>query len=186
MAVAYQGGDIVTVQVDECNPEQTNVYSIHAHALASSPDGRTLAVGDTEGGIFILTFDTLRLLHRLDPLDEIVTGMIFSSNSLRLFDVRGNCCNAWEPSELVRETSMDDNSSDPEEYLVATPGSPSQAVRPYDESRAVPVISQAHDEKFFFCGREDGAITLHHLKTGEEVLELKLHSPTPGFQHRER
>lgn len=176
MAVAYQDGDIVTVQIDEWNPEQTNTYSLQARVLASSPDGRTLAAGDTEGGISLLTFDTLRLLHRLDPLDEIVTGMIFSSNSLRLLDVRGKYCNAWEPSSLVRKSSMDDNSSDPEEYLVATPESPYQPVRPYDHSRVVTVISQAHDDKFFFCGREDGAITIHHLKTGEEVLELKLHS----------
>lgn len=176
MAVAYQDGDIVTIQIDEWNPEQTNVYSLHARILASSPDGRTLAAGDTEGGISLLTFDTLRLLHRLDPLDEIVTGMIFSSNSLRLLDVRGKCCNAWEPSVLVRKSSMDDNSSDPEEYLVATPGSPSQAVRPFDDSRVVTVITQAHDDKFIFCGREDGGITIHHLKTGAVVLELKLHS----------
>lgn len=176
MAVAYQDGDIVTVQIDEWNPEQTNTYSLQARVLASSPDGRTLAAGDTEGGISLLTFDTLRLLHRLDPLDEIVTGLIFSSNSLRLLDVRGKYCNAWEPSALVRKSSMDDNSSDPEEYLVATPGSPSQSVRPYDDSKVVTVISPAYDDKFFFCGREDGAITIHHLKTGKEVLELKLHS----------
>ncbi|KAK7723043.1 hypothetical protein SLS63_009072 [Diaporthe eres] len=176
MAVAYQDGDIVTVQIDEWNPEQTNVYSLHARTLASSPDGRTLAAGDTEGGISLLTFDTLRLLHRLDPLDEIVTGMIFSSNSLRVLDVRGKSCNAWEPTVLVRKSSMDDNSSDPEEYLVATPGSPSQAVRPFDDSRVVTVITQTHNEKFFLCGREDGAITIHHLKTGEVVLELKLHA----------
>lgn len=176
MAVAYQDGDIVTVQIDEWNPEQTNVYSLHARTLASSPDGRTLAAGDTEGGISLLTFDTLRLLQRLDPLDEIVTGMIFSSNSLRALDVRGKSCNAWEPTVLVRKSSMDDNSSDPEEYLVATPESPSQAVRPFDDSRVVTVITQTHDEKFFFCGREDGSVTIHHLKTGQVVLELKLHA----------
>lgn len=176
IAVAYQDGDIITVQIDEWNPEQTNVYSLHARILASSPDGRTLAAGDTEGGISLLTFDTLRLLHRLDPLDEIVTGMIFSSNSLRLLDVRGKCCNAWEPSVLVRKSSMDDNSSDPEEYLVATPGSPSQAVRPFDDSRIVTVIAQTHGEKIFLCGREDGAITIHHVRTGEVIIELKLHS----------
>lgn len=176
MAVAYQDGDIVTVQIDEWNPEQTNIYNLQARVLASSPDGRTLAAGDTEGGVSLLTFDTLRLLHRLDPLDEIVTGIIFSSNSLRLLDVRGKYCNAWEPSALIRKSSMDDNSSDPEEYLVATPGSPSQPVRPYDDSRVVTAVSQAYDDRFFFCGREDGGITIHHLKTGDQVLELKLHS----------
>lgn len=183
MAVAYQDGDIITVQIDEWNPEQTNVYSLHARILASSPDGRTLAAGDTEGGISLLTFDTLRLLHRLDPLDEIVTGMIFSSNSLRLLDVRGKCCNAWEPSVLVRKSSMDDNSSDPEEYLVATPGSPSESVRPYDDSKVVTVIAQTHDEKFFFCGREDGTITIHHLKTGEAALQLRFHSAEVRHLH---
>lgn len=71
---------------------------------------------------------------------------------------------------------MDDNSSDPEGYLVATPESPSQASRPYDDSRVVTVLSQAHDGKFFFCDREDGAITIPHIKTGEEVLQLKVHS----------
>lgn len=38
------------------------------------------------------------------------------------------------------------------------------------------MIYPAHDEKYFLCGREDGAITVHHLKTCKGVLELNLHS----------
>lgn len=41
MAVSYQDGDIVTIQIDRWNTHQRNVYHLHAGILASSPDGRT-------------------------------------------------------------------------------------------------------------------------------------------------
>lgn len=102
--------------------------------------------------------------------------MIFSSNSLRLYDIRRNSCTAWEPSVLVRKNFMDDNSSDPEEHLLSTSENSSHSVRSFDSSRRITVLTSSYDEDFFFCGREDGSVTIHYLKTGGIAWEMKLHS----------
>ena len=178
VAVAYQDGDIVVFRMDEWNPEQLHVHSMHAYALASSPDGRTLAAGDTLGGVSLFAFDTLRLLHRTETLDEAVTRLIFASNSLRLYDVRGRSCNIWEPPVLVRKNSLDDNSTDPEDpEPVGSPEPKELAFRPFGDSKTITAITSAGDDgKLIFCGRDDGSVSVHELKSGGKVLDLKLHS----------
>jgi hypothetical protein len=177
MAVAYQDGDIVTIQIDDWNPQQIATYHIHARVLASSADGRTLAAGDTKGDVALFVFDTLRLMHRISVIEEAVTGIIFASNSLRFYDIRGRSCNIWEPSVLVRKGSVDDNSSDPEETMSAAAEHFEQPVTHlFDDDRAITAMTPAGDEKFLFCGREDGSVTVHDVTTGKQVLELRLHA----------
>ncbi|KAK4211569.1 hypothetical protein QBC37DRAFT_11651 [Rhypophila decipiens] len=183
LAVAYQDGDVVVFEMDEWNPQQVCAYSIHAYVLASSPDGRTLAAGDTMGGVSLFAFETLQLLHRIEPLEEVATGMIFSSNSLRLYDVRGRSCNIWEPSVLFRKNFTDDNSTDPEDPE-PTIAEPEESVhQAFDDSKTITVIAPAVEDKLVFCGRDDGFISVHEIKTGKEVFELKLHSTS--IQHIE-
>lgn len=174
MAVSYQDGDIVTIQIDRWDTQQRNVYNLYAGVLASSPDGRTLAAGDNEGGVSLFAFDTLRLMHRIAILDEIVTGIIFASNSLGFYDIRGESCNIWEPSVLVRKNSVDDNSSEFEEPVV--PPRDIFITRPFDDTKAITVITSADDVHFVFCGREDGSVTVHDVNNGNKVLELQIHS----------
>ena len=174
MAVSYQDGDIVTIQIDRWNTQQRNVYNLYAGVLASSPDGRTLAAGDNEGGVSLFAFETLRLMHRIAVLDEIVTRIIFASNSLGLYDIRGDSCNKWEPSVLVRKNAVDDNSSEFEDPVLSAPDV--FVTRPFDDTKAITVITQADDVHFVFCGREDGSMTIHDLNDGRKVLELQIHS----------
>ncbi|OIW32627.1 hypothetical protein CONLIGDRAFT_699459 [Coniochaeta ligniaria NRRL 30616] len=158
MAVAYQSGDIVTIQIDDWSSQQIATYHLHARVLASSADGRTLAAGDNEG-------------------EEAVTGIIFASNSLRFYDVRGRSCNIWEPSVLVRKGSVDDNSSDPEENMSAVPEHYEQPVTHlFDDDRAITAMIPAGDEKYLFCAREDGSVTIHDVTTGLLAIELRLHA----------
>jgi WD40 repeat protein len=177
MAVAYQDqdGDIVTVEIDEWNPRQTNVYSMHARVLACSPDSRTFAAADTEGGISLFNFDALQLMHRIEVLEEFVTGNIFSSNNIRLYGVRGRSCKVWEPPKLVRKDAINDNSSDPDEIVELI--APNNFVtRSFDDVRAITVITPVSDDKLVFCARDDGSITIHELKNGDLVREIKLHA----------
>lgn len=177
VAVAYQDGDIAIFEMDEWSPKQTHTYSLHTRTMACSPDGRTLAAGDTEGGIWLFAFDTLQLLYRINSLDEVASSIMFASNSLRLYDVRGRSCNVWEPSVLVRKSSMDDNSSDPEEFSGPLPeGIGDHSAHSLLDTKTITVIAPAHDDHYHFCGREDGSVTIHDNRNGTVVLEIKLHS----------
>ena len=174
--MAYQDGDVVVFAMDEWQPQQVCAYSIHAYVLASSPDGRTLAAGDTAGGVSLFAFETLQLLYRIESLEEVAADMIFASNSLRLYDVRGRSCNVWEPSVLFRKSFTDDNSTDPEDPEPAMPEPEDSVHQVFDDSKTITVITPASDDKLVFCGRDDGTITVHEIKSGKKLTEVKLHS----------
>jgi hypothetical protein len=186
VAVAYQDGEIAVFEMDEWNPKQTHSYKLHTRTMASSPDGRTLAASDTEGGIYLFAFETLHPLYRIDSLDEAASSIVFASSSLRLCDVRGRSCNIWEPSVLVRKSSMDDNSSDPEEQAVPLLKGPRDHFsRSLVDTKTITVVASAHDGRFFFCGREDGSITIHDNRNGNVAFELKVHSVQIRLLHFE-
>lgn len=186
VAVAYQDGEIAIFEMDEWNPKQTHSHTLHTRTMASSPDGRTLAAGDTEGGIYLFAFETLQLLYRIDSLDETASSIVFASNSLRLYDVRGRSCNVWEPSVLVRKNSMDDNSSDPEEHTVPVLRGPADHFsRSLLDTKTITTFTSTHDGRFFFCGKEDGSVTIHDNQNGNVALELKLHSVQIRLLHFE-
>lgn len=177
LAVAYQDGDIVTYQVDDWKPQQIATYHIHTRLLATSADGRTLAAGDTKGDIALFVSDTLRLMHRISATEEAVKGIIFASNSLRFCDIRGRTCNIWEPSVLVREDSMDYGPSDPEETVSSTAGhfKPQPVTPLFDGDRTITAMTPG-GEKFLFCSREDGSVTVHDVTVGKQVFQLRPHA----------
>ncbi|KAK4135705.1 hypothetical protein BT67DRAFT_258354 [Trichocladium antarcticum] len=182
MAVAYQDGDLVTL--DPWTLQQKNAYHLNAHTLAASPDGHTLAAGDSECVISLFAFDGLRLLCRIGSLEEKILGIVFASNSLRFFDIRGSTCNVWEPAVLIKKNLADDSSSEEaDDYL--TPASTLICTRTFEDSRAITVMTQAGDSNFLFCGREDGSITVHDTTSGRVCAELKFHARMVDIRHLE-
>lgn len=113
-------------------------------------------------------------MHRIAVLEENLSRLIFASNSLGLYDIRGESCNKWEPSVLVRKNAEDDNSSEFEDPVVSAPDV--SVTRSFRESEVITVIAQADNAHFVFCGREDGSMTIHDINNGSKVLELQLHS----------
>ena len=181
MAVAYQDGDLVTM-----NPwtlQQQHAYHLNAHILAASPDGHTLAAGDSECVISLFAFDGLRLLCRIESLEERIMGIVFASNSLRFFDLRGNTCNVWEPAVLIKKNLADDSSSEAEEYDM--PASSLVCTRTFEGSKAITVMTQAGDSNYVFCGREEGTITVHDISSGRVCAELKFHARMVDIRHLE-
>lgn len=177
IALSYQDGDIVTAEIDGWNTFQVKSTNLYASVPASSPDGRTLAAADNEGGICLFTFDTLRLIRRIKALEEVAIAIVFSSSSLRFYDIRGKNCNVWEPPELVRKSGVDDSSSDPDEMTAA----PVQSIDkyytpPFDDTQDITVMTPLDDGRFMFCGRENGSVTIHDTSSEKRMLELQLHS----------
>ncbi|RYP11555.1 hypothetical protein DL765_007744 [Monosporascus sp. GIB2] len=180
MAVAYKDGDLIT-----CDPwtlEQHRIYGILVHVLAASPDGRTLATGDSNGVVHLFAFETLRLVYRVAAIEDCVRNIVFASSNIRFFDVRGGCCNVWEPSTLIHREGPDDASSEPlSEELI--PAAPAMVVtRLFEEDEAITVIEHPPDADFVICGRENGSISIHELSTGRVTAELRLHARMVGIR----
>lgn len=178
VAVAYQDGDIVIFEIDEWEPRQINHHSLHTRTIAITPDGRTLAAADTLGSICLFSFDhALTLLHRIEPLDQVASLLSFSPDSLRLHDIRGRYCNIWQPTVLVRGYFREDGPNDTRMQCLPaareTGGFPAQLSL---RTKTISIVEPGKDSEFFFCGREDGSITVHEIQNGNIILELRLHS----------
>ncbi|KAK3989602.1 hypothetical protein QBC44DRAFT_82357 [Cladorrhinum sp. PSN332] len=184
MAVAYQDGDVVTF--DPWTLEQKHAYHLNAVTLAASADGQTLAVGDSECIISLFAFDGLRLLCKIESLEERIMGIVFASTSLRFFDLRGNTCNVWEPAVLIKKNLADDSSSDvTDDYFASSTNSNLVCTRTFEGSKAILVMTQAGDSNYVFCGREEGSITLHDTNSGRAVAEYQFHARMVDIRHLE-
>ncbi|PMD32251.1 YVTN repeat-like/Quino protein amine dehydrogenase [Hyaloscypha variabilis F] len=72
-----------------------------AHSLDISRDGSLVATGDAIGTVKLYATSDFSLLYQLSSQDAVL-HLSFSTDSRRLYDVRGAYGNVWEPSTLVR------------------------------------------------------------------------------------
>lgn len=75
MATTYQDGGIVTI--DPWTQRQISQVRVYARFLASSPNGRTLMVGDNDGAILLFDFETMGLLSRIATVVDMLDGIFF-------------------------------------------------------------------------------------------------------------
>ncbi|RYC65187.1 hypothetical protein CHU98_g1064 [Xylaria longipes] len=173
MAVLYQDGDLVTVELDHYeHASQRHIYHIFAHILAASPDGRTLAVGENSGAVSLFAFETLQLIQRI-PCDGNVMNITFSPSCLCLYDIRGRVCNVWEPPSLLTKDRWHDTSSEADEAQHESRDT--LVTRNANKAKFITCVIQAGDDAFVFCGHQDGSITIHDTNNGKVAMELKEH-----------
>lgn len=112
LAAAYTDGDLLVY--DTVSGEAIAMAEgVNVNLVASSPDGRTLAGVDSHGNLTLFEFETLRSLCRIKLDDPVVPkALSFTSDSLRLIEIRGQQCRAWEPTVLLRTDTQDDENSD--------------------------------------------------------------------------
>lgn len=178
LAVAYMDGDIAVFDTISRN------MKCHAKAetqlLAVSPNGRTLAGGDSVGNIKLFDFETLQLLYCVTPSSESIAALSFTSDSLRLMEVRGTKVNIWEPSVLVRKWDYADEdrselSSDAPTLLVQDPS----AMGPIDNTSDITTIATAFGGSVALCGRENGSVDVCDLNSDKPAFyELYKHKGT--------
>lgn len=86
---------------DPYEEEASATVHTGAHYLTVSCDGSLVATGDAVGTIKIYATADLSLLYQLSSQDPVL-HLSFSTDSRRLYDVRGTYGNVWEPNTLVR------------------------------------------------------------------------------------
>lgn len=103
--------------------------SVKASEIACSPDGRLIVVGQMDGSLKILGFDSLTLLYSLSCMTR-ASAVAVSPDGRRVYDLRQSFCNVWEPNALIRMAEQDDRFSD-------------AASSHYDASVTMSMISEA-------------------------------------------
>lgn len=110
LAISYDSQGLVT-----CNPwtlEQTAsrrvAYSLNI--LATTPNGRLLAGGDQIGTIHFFLFESLQPLYRIHRPGDFFRLLSISLpfDNARLVDIRGYCCDVWEPHSLNSNNFLPD------------------------------------------------------------------------------
>ncbi len=169
LAAAYQDGDLVLFDPVEGRIIETVVAE--AQNLASSPDGRTLATGNSSGTIQVYDFETLRVLYRINSWGHGIKSLAFSGDSLQFVDIRGSQCNVWEPSVLVRQNA-DEEHSDSDAISTATKEISSATI---EELISITAIVSHPTMDFVFCGKDDGTVMLFESVHGKVQKELYSH-----------
>lgn len=172
-AASYQDGDLVVF--NPFDGKQLAVVETSAQVLVPSPNGKTLATGDGNGMIQLFNFETLRLLYRITTYDFDIRTIAFTSDSLRFFDIRGNHCNAWEPTVLVRKGDPDDSNSEPYSDEVA-PSALLLDAKSWTDDLTITSMCEHHVGKTLFCGRENGSVAVFDVRTGKQAQQLVSHT----------
>ena len=138
--------------------------------LAASPDGTVLATGSGDGIIKLYDFETMNLLKQIHFIQQDIRAITFNSTGTRFFDVRGDYCNVWEPSVLIRGNELEDTSSMDLSDKELSPDISSAST--YDEELAIISVSAHHASDYVFCGRENGTIAVYAIQSGLVAHEL--------------
>ena len=170
LAATYSDGDLVLFDTSDGTVRELTLAN--AQTLASSPDGRTLACGNSSGTIQLYDFETLRLLYRVNSEEYGIKQLAFSGDSHRLLDIRGSQCRVWDPTVLVTQ-DVDDENSDTISVLTA----PQEiSVESPEDVILITSLACSDTADYFFCGKEDGAIYLYETTSGQQVNKLLSHA----------
>ena len=167
-AVSFQDG--VTYVLNTDTQSTVAMADTDATVLAASPDGTVLAAGTGDGFIRLYDFETMKLLHQVYTYQQCVRSIVFNSGSSRFFEIRGNYCNIWAPSVLVRRDVSDDSSMDVSDRAT-TPPELNRAPT-YDEDLEIVITAPHHENNYVFCGRENGSVAAYATKSGQIAQEL--------------
>ncbi|KAI4151541.1 MAG: hypothetical protein LQ340_003445 [Diploschistes diacapsis] len=140
--------------------------TVNAHFLTSSPDGVTLACGNSAGLIMLYEFDTLQLLYRISSGGFAIRSLAFSADSCRLIDIRGRSARVWGPPVLVsmqQDTSTHDLNSDTISLTTTPEDVDIGNIEDFTQISALLFLQQYG---WVICGKSDGSIYLYDGKTG--------------------
>lgn len=168
--------DTTIVAWDLIDDAQFEAQDTGARELAVHHRGSSILTSDNNGSISVWGLPKFNLIYRLQ-CDEFVRDLTFSPDGQRIYDVRGSNWNVWAPDILVRhneellERNWDDAESDVSEHVPE----PVIAEDKYMRGRITALVCDDEDE-FFCCGRDDGSVSIHEMKSGVRVRKVTNHS----------
>ncbi len=170
LAAGYSDGDLLLFDTAEGIVKETVLAN--AQTLACSPDGRTLASGDSSGAIQLFDFETLRPLYRINSDEYCIRHLAFSADSHRLIDIRRSECRVWDPMVLVRQDNDDENS----DTISVSTGPQEVSMESSKDVILITSLACHGDGKTFFCGKENGSVYLYETENGRQSHKLFDHA----------
>jgi WD40 repeat protein len=179
LAATYWDGELLLF--DPWEDEIKERTLAEGEVLACSPDGRTLATGDSGGNIQLFEFETLKLIYRINSWDYGIRSLAFSHDNLRFIDIRGSQCNVWEPSQLIRQDPQDQNS---DSDALSSAAKEIDLVD-VDDLVMITAVAVHPQGRFVICGKDDGSVCLYDAQTGLQHQRLYSHIQGVAITHLE-
>ncbi|KAM3519795.1 hypothetical protein NHJ13051_007253 [Beauveria bassiana] len=90
-----------------------------------NPSGTLLVTGDSSGVLKFFAADTMELLYKIGKYSDMITGLCFSPDGTKLYDIRASDCNVWIPEVLLVSVREDSSLSgvEPENSTLSRTGS---------------------------------------------------------------
>lgn len=163
--------------------EPSSMVAAGAHFMTISPEGSLLATGDTYGTIKVYASGDFSLIYQLSSSDPVLQ-LCFSTDSRRLYDIRGSYANVWEPSILVRLAENSDPLGFSSDSVSETNSLAKVSLIEHHSSRTecLTAISGQPNGDLYICGTEDGSAFLGQVGRGR-ILELE---QAAGFMSTEQ
>ncbi|MCJ1396007.1 hypothetical protein MMC18_008893 [Xylographa bjoerkii] len=164
--------------VEELHQE---LHSLDINATPSeivcSPDGIIFATSDVNGAVRLYNFHHFALVYQLSS-EDIVTALCFAPDGKRFYDLRGSCCNVWEPNALTRLTGLDELATDSRSESESTTVSFLASEAFVDSPVIITALAASSKPGVFFTGNEEGEVRILDLtckpqqEIGKSVTEM--------------
>jgi WD40 repeat protein len=169
-----------TFKCKDCRCGTEGEIKAPSNVIICNPSGTLVATGNSQGRVNIYyAASTLHLLHTLSEFDGSVSGVAFSPNGSRLYDIRDSYCTVWMPDVehldhpvLVSKPTRLDN--------VHASGTPSAV--PQQSPEAVTILACHPTSAHISCGTTKGKVKLYDSLTGREECLLYEHAPTVSIK----
>lgn len=151
--------------------------------MVVSPCGNYLLTSDHDGSVKVFTIPTYSHAFGSDfcPIyflknHDYVCDLAFSPDSHRFYDLRGSVYSVWEPEALVPaekpDSEEDRTSSTGSTFAVETIKTSATS----HDRASITAIGCAPKDLGFCCGRDDGTIAIHDMKTSRTIGNLPGHA----------
>ncbi|OAQ90083.1 NACHT and WD domain-containingprotein [Purpureocillium lilacinum] len=135
-----------------------------ADEVAAAPTGKMFATSSSDGAIRLWNLAYFTVVYQLSS-EDLVTGLVFSPDSRRFYDLRGKSVNAWEPNCLARALQEGDehlSDTNSEDQSVTATSKFSEARVSHAEM--VTTVCLPPDDRYgplsYCAGYEDGGVLL--------------------------
>ncbi|TFB01532.1 putative transporter AQR1, partial [Trichoderma ghanense] len=148
---------------------------VAADEIAASPNGKVFATSSSNGSVRVWNFAYFTVIYHLSS-EDLVTGLAFSPDSGRFYDLRGGSINAWESSTLTRflesEETVSDTNSEDQSFAAFSRHSESH-VKPFEP---VTALAAEPDGSSYCAGYEDGTVVRFQRGATEGVDFARFHN----------
>ncbi|KAK4102353.1 hypothetical protein N658DRAFT_470033 [Parathielavia hyrcaniae] len=172
--ILYQ--DTVLVHWDLVEDERREFDYTEAREMIISSDGAFLLTCNFSGVLSVWALPRVDLAYRLHG-NDFIRDMAFSPDSRRIYDTRGSTCCVWEPDALVRPDDIDRHGDNLSSTFDGSSVSEavSEPVYSQDSSGShVTALTYESGGEFYCCGREDGTVSIHDMKSLKGKVSRKV------------